>query len=112
MNRKERRNLERRADRVLRELRGYPIVTDADVTPKTHVVVAGEGTTPGIVRREHVVPALALVGMHVAGIDELLAEIASSPQDDGRRFPVLIMVDGWLQCAWMEMRALTPGGAA
>jgi len=88
------------------------MVADADASPKTHAVVAGEGTVPGIVRREHILPALALVGLTVEGLDSVLTEIAASPKDDGRRFPVLIMIEGWLQLAWIQVHPVVAGGDA
>jgi hypothetical protein len=112
VNRRQRRALNRRADKVLARLHGHPIEADADAAPRTHAVIVSEGTTPGIVRREDMGPALAVFGLYLDGLDAALAEIARSPQDDGRRFPVLILIDGWLSCAWMELHALSRGGTA
>jgi hypothetical protein len=111
LSRRERRALQRRADRILDRLNWYPIAAkaNADAAPRTHAVLAGEGE-PVLIPRKHIIPAFISAGLCPLGLEEALAEIADA--DDGRRFPVLIYLDGCLQCAWMELRALSSGGDA
>jgi hypothetical protein len=111
-SRHERRALSRRADRILERLHGAPVTCEQQTSARTHIVVVGEGTEPAMLRRADMVPALALLGLRLEGLAGMLTEIAASPLDDGKRYPVLIMIDGWMQCAWIDLHALARGGAA
>jgi hypothetical protein len=108
-SRQVRRALQRRARRVLDRLRGFPLGAPG-ARPTTHIILATERTQPVLVTRANITPVLHAVGLDMVGLDEALAEIAEA--DDGIRYPVLIAMEGWLQCAWVALQALTPGGDA
>lgn len=101
--RRLRRDLERRADRLLRELRGAPIDVPIGASARTHCILAGEHAAPLVVPRTSVAAVLE-------GGRELFAEIAA--EDDGVSFPVLINLDGWLQVAFLALLPMSIGGAA
>jgi len=108
-SRRERRALQRRADRLLARLSGVPLGCP-EARPTSHIVLAGEHTPPLLVARASITPALHAAGLHALGLEEALAEIADA--DDGKRYPVLVLIDGWLQCAWVALHPLTRGGDA
>jgi hypothetical protein len=109
-SRQERRALKRRADRVLAHVHYTPLRFAPDASPDTHVVLLGEHTAPQLVRREAIAGALVSAGLWWTGHDEALAAIADA--DDGLRYPVLILIDGWVTCVRITIRALARGGDA
>jgi hypothetical protein len=106
-----RRRLVRRANKLLQRLGGTPISL-GDATPLTHCVLAGERSAPLVVRRDSLIPAARACGLWVIGLPEALADIAAAPQNDGIRYPVLILIEGWAQCAWIRFQPLAKGGVA
>jgi hypothetical protein len=111
--RHERRGLERRADRLLARLRGRPIRGVYSGDPRRHAILLGEHTVPLIVHRESLRgPSLAEIGLEAPTLDDALEAIERA--DDGARVPVLILIDGWMQIAWVSANIvnLSRGGDA
>ncbi len=108
----ERRALSEQADRILASMHGAPIFCEPGTSARTHVVLVGADAVPAVMRRAEMVPALALLGLRLEGLSETLADIAASPLDDGKRFPVIIMLGGWMQAAWIDLHPITRGGKA
>ena len=107
-----RTEISRRADRVIASLDMASVRAPAGETPKTCAILASEGTAPAVVRRCAIQSALNTVGLHADGLDEILADIAASPNDDGAQIPVMVLVDGWVQVAWARTMLLSRGGDA
>ena len=93
-------------------MHGAPIFCEPGTSARTHVVIVGADAAPTIMRRADMVPALALLGLRLEGLAETLADIAASPSDDGKRFPVIIMLGGWIQAAWIDLHPTARGGTA
>lgn len=114
-SRKVRRSLERRADKLLDTLKGAIIASPIKSSPKEHIIVLGDmkGSVvgPHIMRRRELRPVLLLAGLDV-DVDDILAEIAASPYDDGHHYPSLVLVDQWCQVAFTEATLMQKGGAA
>lgn len=83
-----------------------------DCTAKTCIVLAVEGRPPKLTYRHIIQPCLHSAGLHLDGLDEILTEIDSDPRDDGRNYPVLILIDGRAQVAWVDCPTLGRGGDA
>ena len=111
-SRRKRRNLDKRAERLLAKLPGTIVAAPTYATPKSCAILLTERTAPIIVTRALIQPAVHTVGMHIDGLDEVLGQIAKSTDDDGSHYPVLILIDGWLQVAFTESFVLGRGGAA
>ncbi len=94
--------LDSRADKILRRLRGLVVVGPADPPPKQCAILIGESVGPYFVHRSNIQPALHAAGMHLDGFDEVLEEVAKHSMDDGQHYPVFILIDGWLQVAYVE----------
>ncbi len=111
MPRRLRRNLDRRAARVLDRLRGQLLAVSADVGARSHVILVTERTRPTVVARDRLQEGLDVLG---AGLDlrDVIAAMATDDRDDGRHYPILIYLDGWLQTAWIDGRILSRGGRA
>jgi hypothetical protein len=88
------------------------VATPIDTSPRAVVVLLTERTRPFVVTRSHVQLAMHSIGLHLEGLDEMLEGISESPEDDGSHYPVLILVDGWMQVGFVEAHALSRGGNA
>jgi hypothetical protein len=110
--RSQRRDLSRRADRLLERLSGMVVNVPPDASPKTSVLLLSERTTPVVIQRKKLMPALLSAGLDCPSLFEILSEIEVSQSDDGKRYPAIILIEGWMQVAFVESFALSPGGAA
>jgi hypothetical protein len=112
LSQQKRRSLERRADRLLSGLQGAIVSTPRDMSPRTCVVLLTEKTRPVILSRARIQPALHAIGLHVEGLNEIVSEIEASAEDDENHYPVILLIDGWAQVAFVEARTMSPGGEA
>lgn len=108
----KRRQLERRANRLLDGLPGRVVSGPKDASPRSSILLLTEHTTPMVVRRATIPDALHAIGLHLEGLDDVLAEIERSPADDGQRYPAIILLDGWARIAFVESFVLSRGGVA
>jgi hypothetical protein len=112
LSKQKRRSLQRRADRLLTNLRGSVVSAPADVSPRTCALLLTERTRPTIVTRSNIQRGLQTIGLHFDRFDEILAEIKASAEDDGAHYPVLLLIDGWLQVSFVEAISMSRGGVA
>ena len=112
LTRAKRRELSRRADQLLARLRGTLVDAPPDATPKSCVVLLTERAKPVLVFRDRIQPTLDTIGLRIERLHELLTAAAGSPLDDGRRYPTLVMLDGWCQIAFVDCPRLSNGGDA
>jgi hypothetical protein len=71
-------------------------------------VLASERIVLPVVHRKTIVRATVSAGLLWKWPDDVVAAIAYG--NDGVRSPVLVLVDGWVMCAWITVQALARGG--
>lgn len=107
-SRRERKHLERRADRVLSRVQERlrdqgPL----DFMPSDFVAIALEPGDVVILER-----ALAQFAFFTHGIVDLLVEIDAARDANPYCLPVAIIIDGWCQAGWIPLLPMVSGGAA
>jgi len=112
LSNRKRTSLQKRADRVLDRLQGTIVVAPKETSPKSCAILATERTKPHLMARTTIQPALHAMGLHLDGLEELLEEVARAPEDDGARYPVIILIEGWATVAFIDAPALAAGGDA
>jgi len=113
-SRRVRRSISRRADKLMSGLRGRPMAIPVDADSRTHAFVLVERAPPSIVDRRYVVPGLALLGVRMEGLSEVLQSI-DREQARGRspvEYPVILLIGEWIQVAWIDVMPLQRGGDA
>ena len=108
----KRRSLDRRAEHLLTSLYGAAVSMPHAASPRSCVVLLTERTRPTIMARARIQPVLHKIGLHVEGLDELMAEIAASPDDDGNHYPVIVLIDQFARVGFVEAHTLSRGGDA
>ena len=98
-----RRQLERRADRLLARLRGLPIEAD----PATSVVLLREGVEPLVLPATFAADVLVTLGLADAW-----REIVRCRATRGFSLPVVVFVDDVAQVGWLDLQPLALGGVA
>ena len=104
------RTQEERAEELLRQLRDN-VVRPANprATPRATILLLAEGAGPFLLWREQLGADLAKLGLRFGQLDQALRDIASSPLDDDRHYPVLILVEGYAQVSFIESILLVRG---
>ena len=108
-SRRQRRALDRRADRLLERIRGEVLAVANDVTSATAVILATEAAPPVILRRETIGLVFLAMGMHPATAHDALGDLGD---DDPELWPVIIVLDDFIQSTRMRVHSLVRGGAA
>ena len=109
-SRRQRRALDRRADRLVARIRGQLFEVANDVTAETAVIVAVEGAPPLIVRRDSIGAVFLAMGIHPVSATDAL-EALGAPRDPGL-WPTLLVVGEFIQSTQMRVSPLVMGGAA